>query len=164
LTESGAIVGTPFYMSPEQLAGEKLDERSDVYSIALVLYYCLTGEDLFAAEGLTAVLSKHATLRVRELLASNALLPPNMQELVASMLEENPNMRTRSVKDVLERLTLRRIVALGLAATEDSGAERPTLPFAEVLRPREILPVEDAAALAVADRRKARLRALLDEM
>jgi serine/threonine protein kinase len=164
LTESGAIMGTPFYMSPEQLAGDKLDERSDVYSIALVLYYCLTGEDLFAADGLTAVLAKHATLRVRELLASNALLPPNMQELVASMLEENPNMRTRSVKDVLERLTLRRIVALGLAATEDAGSETPTIPFADLPRPREAVPFEDPAAAAVASRRKARLRALLDEM
>ena len=164
LTETGAIVGTPFYMSPEQLAGEKLDERSDVYSIALVLYYCLTGEDLFAAEGLAAVLGKHATLRVRELLASNALLPPNMQELVASMLEENPNMRTRSVKDVLERLTLRRIVALGLAATEDAAIHTPTVPFREIPRALEPVPFEDAAAVAVADRRKARLRALLDEM
>jgi serine/threonine-protein kinase len=164
LTESGAIVGTPFYMSPEQLGGEKLDERSDVYSIALILYYCLTGEDLFAAEGLTAVIAKHATLRVRELLASNALLPPNMQELVASMLEENPNMRTRSVKDVLERLTLRKIVALGLAATEDDVSGAPTIPFADLARPPQPLLFEDPATAAVADRRKARLRALLDEM
>jgi len=165
LTQSGAILGTPFYMSPEQLGGGKADERSDVYSIGLILYYCLTGEDLFAADGLTAVVAKHASIRVRDVLQSGSFFPPNMQDLVVSMLEEDPTMRTRSVKEVLERLTLRKIVALGLAATEDMSSQTPTIPFREPqARPETVVAFEDPAAVAIADRRKARLRALLDEM
>src|SRR6266550_2780731 len=118
ITQSGMIVGTPFYMSPEQLAGENLDERSDIYSIGLILYYCLTGDDLFRAEGFTAVLAKHTAVRIRDVVATDSL-PANLQDVLVSMMEEDRNMRARSVKEILERLTLRKIVALGLAATED---------------------------------------------
>ncbi|HUP49784.1 MAG TPA: serine/threonine-protein kinase, partial [Thermoanaerobaculia bacterium] len=59
LTQPGMIMGTPSFMSPEQLGGEKLDERSDIYSIGLILYYCLTGDDLFSADGITATMVKH---------------------------------------------------------------------------------------------------------
>src|ERR1051326_6676770 len=110
LTQPGAIMGTPFYMSPEQLAGEKLDERSDIYSIGLILYYCATGDDLFRAESVTLVLTKHAALQIRELLARQSVFPTNLQDVLASMLEEDRNMRARSVKEVLERLTFRTIV------------------------------------------------------
>src|SRR5688500_17115324 len=75
LTQSGVIMGTPFYMSPEQLAGEKLDERSDVYSIGLILYHCLTGEDLFAADGLPAILAKHASLAASGIVADHPRIP-----------------------------------------------------------------------------------------
>lgn len=162
MTQSGVIMGTPFYMSPEQLSGEKLDERSDVYSIGLILYQCLTNQDLFAADGITAVITKHSTLRIDQLLESSSLLPRNLQDVVVSMLEEDRNMRTRSVKEVLERLTLRKIVALGLAATEAHEADVPTVSFGD-FQPREV-PVEDPVIAAAANRRKARLRSLLDEM
>ena len=162
ITTPGTIMGTPFYMSPEQLDGEKLDERSDIYSIGLILYYCLTGEELFRAESVTAVLAKHAATRIRDVVAAHSLLPANLQDVLVSMMEEDWNMRARSVKEVLERLTLRKIVALGLAATEDHptlAEVTPTMTFAEA-------PVltEDPRFAAVAERRKARLRSLLDTM
>ena len=50
LTESGLIVGTPAYMSPEQLLAEKIDARSDIYSVGVVMYECLTGALPFEAE------------------------------------------------------------------------------------------------------------------
>jgi len=165
LTQSGAIMGTPFYMSPEQLRGEKLDERSDVYAIGLVLYYCLTGEDLFAAENVSGVIAKHGSLHVRDILETNPAFPPNLQDVLLSMLQEDLNMRARSVKEVLERLTLRRIVALGLAATEEVAPDLPTISFAE-RGPEAAEPVvaDDSRFAVVAARRKARLRSLLDEL
>jgi serine/threonine protein kinase len=162
LTQSGVIMGTPFYMSPEQLSGEKLDERSDVYSIGLILYHCLTNQDLFAADGITAVVTKHSTMRIDQKLKESSLLPQNLQDVVVSMLEEDRNMRTRSVKEVLERLTLRKIVALGLAATEGHESDAPTVSFGD-FQPREA-PFEDPVLAAAANRRKTRLRSLLDEM
>lgn len=164
LTQSGVIMGTPFYMSPEQLAGEKLDERSDVYSLGLILYHCLTGEDLFAADGITAILAKHATLPVSRIIESNPAIPPNLQEVIISMLEEDRNMRTRSVKEVLERLTLRKIVALGLAATERVTAETPAAHLAELKLVPAPAPFEDPVIAAAAERRKTRLRSLLDDI
>ena len=164
LTQPGMIMGTPYYMSPEQLAGERLDERSDIYSIGLVLYYCLTGEDLFRAEGMSNIMAKHATIRTREVVASHALLPASLQDVLVSMIEEDRNMRARSVKEVLERLTLRKIVALGLAATEDqplvgTGIENlPTIRTAE----EAVTVADDTRVTAAAERRKARLRSLLD--
>ena len=166
LTQSGMIVGTPFYMSPEQLAGEKLDERSDIYSIGLILYYCLTGDDLFRAEGFTAVLAKHAAVQIRDVVATHSLLPANLQDVLVSMMEEDRNMRARSAKDILERLTLRKIVALGLAATEDQPPTlaEDTATVATVLKEDQPTATDERHLAAAAERRKARLRSLLDTM
>ena len=168
LTQPGMIIGSPFYMSPEQLAGKKLDERSDVYSIGLILYYCLTGSDLFRADGFTGVMAKHATTRIRDVLRTQEL-PENLQDVLASMIEEDPNMRARSVKESLERLTLRKIVALGLAATtgqvdETIATDTPTIAMATQAMEEDTPGQEDPRLAVVAERRKARLRSLLDTM
>jgi serine/threonine-protein kinase len=154
LTHSGVIVGSPYYMSPEQLEGTAVDERTDVFSLGLILYYSLTGADLFAAESITGVLARHAANPVNDAVRNNASIPPHLQDLLISMLEENRDRRTRSAREILERLTLRTIVALGIAATGEEPAAVPTMPIVKTPPP------EDSAAA----RRKARLRSLLDEM
>jgi hypothetical protein len=83
------------------------------------------------------------------------------------MIEEDPNMRARSVKEVLERLTLRKIVALGLAATEEQSTEAEDTPTAFKV-PEPVAEIatraEDPRIAAAAERRKARLRSLLDSL
>ena len=164
LTLSGAIMGTPCYMSPEQLSGADVDERSDIYSLGLILYYCLTGEDLFAADSVSAVAAKHNIVRIADVIDEQPLLPLNLRDVLRSMLEKDVNRRARSVKEVLERLTLRKIVALGIAATEGSQPESnsPRTDIATI----ELAPLatEPPAIAAAAERRKARLRSLLDEL
>jgi serine/threonine protein kinase len=167
LTQPGMVIGTPFYMSPEQLGGQKLDERSDIYSIGLILYYCLTGDDLFRADNVTAVMARHSAIQIRDVVATQSKLPPNLQEILVSMIEEDPSMRARSAKEVLERLTLRRIVALGLAATEEqaeTAENTPTVFKAPERVEKESAPAEDPRLTAASERRKARLRSLLDSL
>jgi len=163
LTASGAVVGSPFYMSPEQLRGEALDERTDVYSLGLILYYCLTGVDLFAAESITAVIAKHLSTEV-PIEVSRQEMPHNLREVLVSMLEENRDRRARTVKEVLERLTLRKIVALGLAATEEPVSSSDATTMRVAPQPQPVPPVEEQALASAAAKRKARLRSLLDDL
>ncbi|QUV97310.1 serine/threonine-protein kinase [Chloracidobacterium aggregatum] len=61
LTQAGFVVGTPLYMSPEQLAGERLDPRSDIYSLAIIIYQMLTGQLPFAGDNMQSVMVKRLT-------------------------------------------------------------------------------------------------------
>ena len=58
-TSTGAVVGTPFYMSPEQCLGEPLDARSDVYSLGAMFYEILSGQKPFEAETVSGVINRH---------------------------------------------------------------------------------------------------------
>jgi serine/threonine protein kinase len=69
-TGRGAIVGTPYYMSPEQIRGEPLDHRSDLYSLGAMLYRVITGEPPFTAQTPVGVLTKHLT---------DELVPPRVR-------------------------------------------------------------------------------------
>jgi serine/threonine-protein kinase len=165
LTASGAVVGSPYYMSPEQLRGEALDERTDVYSLGLILYYCITGVDLFAAESITAIIAKHMSTEV-PLEVSRQDMPHNLREVLVNMLEENRDRRARTVKEVLERITLRKIVALGLAATDPVAvtSDASTMRISPPPAAAPAQPVEEQALAVAAERRKARLRSLLDDL
>ena len=89
LTHPGAVLGTPRYMSPEQLAGEPVDARSDVYSAALVIHEALTGE-LPYVKGKLSELCPEAT--------------PGLQELLDHCLKPNPRERPTSAVEVYLRL------------------------------------------------------------
>ena len=94
------IAGTPQYMSPEQVRGESIDHRSDIFSFGVVLCRMLTGRDIFdrgtAVETMNAILNADAA----EWVAAAASIPPPMQSLVLHCLEKAPKDRFQSAQDL----------------------------------------------------------------
>jgi eukaryotic-like serine/threonine-protein kinase len=111
LTQTGVLVGTIFYMSPEQIRGEKLDARSDLFSFGLVLFEMVTGSRAFkgstGAEVHNAVLHG-APQAVRQL---NRTIPPGIESVIRRCLERDRDRRYQSARDLradLDRLKTRR--------------------------------------------------------
>ena len=90
ITGTGAIFGTPHYMSPEQGHGVPLDERSDLYSLGVVLHEMLTGEKPYTAETPLAVIYKHANAPVPQLPQTLGHLQPLLEALLAKRPEDRP--------------------------------------------------------------------------
>lgn len=99
--ETGEVFGSPGYMSPEQLRGEKIDGRSDVFTLGAVLYQCLTGEPAFLREDRDA--SRRAVLDEEgpELDESH---PPVLRELIHEMIARDPDRRPASAAEVGRRV------------------------------------------------------------
>ena len=92
LTAVGSIMGTPFYMSPEQCRGERLDTRSDIYSLGVVAYRLLTGETPFTGSP-PEVIELHKTAVPPTLRDKNRKVPRKMARIVMSALAKNPAER-----------------------------------------------------------------------
>jgi eukaryotic-like serine/threonine-protein kinase len=142
-TDTGQIVGTPLYMSPEQALGRPIDARCDLYSLATVAYRCLTGRPPFVAKHLGELM-----------LALNAAMPPlassfdsslprSIDEWFASMFAKDPDARCgQSARDVatsFEAACAGRApggAASSFIAASLAGAEAPTLPGEAEALPR----------------------------
>ncbi|MGB7331651.1 MAG: serine/threonine-protein kinase, partial [Terriglobales bacterium] len=115
LTRTGAKMGTAFYMSPEQIRGEKLDARSDLFSLGLVLFEMVTGRRAF--KGSTGAAVHDAVLHgspvpVRQL---NPAVPAGVESIIRRSLEKDPSRRYQSARELhadLGRLNLHRSHAL----------------------------------------------------
>jgi len=99
-TGEGVVLGTVGYMSPEQVRGEKADERSDVFSFGAVLYEMLSGQRAFAggssADRASAILKEDPP----DLRANGRNIPPAMERIVRHCLEKSPDERFQSARDL----------------------------------------------------------------
>jgi len=94
LTATGAAIGTPAYMSPEQCAGDRdLDGRSDLYSLGAVAYQMLTGEPPFSGGSTPAIMVKHVTERPAPPSQRRADVPTDLDAIVMRLLEKEPARR-----------------------------------------------------------------------
>ena len=101
LTVTGAMVGTPHYMSPEQAEGQPADYRSDLYSAGVVLYELLTSKKPFTGPVLSAILFQHLHAPIPELPADQARFQP----LLEGTLAKNPADRFPSAADFVQAIT-----------------------------------------------------------
>lgn len=95
LTVVGAVMGTPHYMSPEQCRGERLDHRSDIYSLGVVAYRLLTGETPFKGSP-EEVIKLHQTAKPQPIREWNRKVPRKMARIVMSALAQDPAQRPDS--------------------------------------------------------------------
>ena len=100
LTSVGQIVGTPRYMSDEQLTGGSVDARSDVYALGCIVHEMVTGQPLFTANELLGLLRQKAnwSMQVIEQLAGS--VPEDLLELMKQSLSADPQERTLDLEEV----------------------------------------------------------------
>jgi len=97
LTRTGMSVGTPKYMSPEQMRGKKVDERSDIYSLGIVLYEILTGTAPYKTDDLITLALKHAQGPVPELPRKYEFIQPLLNKMIA----KKPSERVRNCEGLI---------------------------------------------------------------
>jgi tetratricopeptide (TPR) repeat protein len=121
LSHSGAVVGTSYAMSPEQVLGLPLDPRSDLFSLGSLLYEMLTGEAPFRASSAAATLTRVCNYRPLPARQLRAEVPAEVSALVERLLEKEPNARPRAAGEVAARLEE---AAAGIAALRPPPADR----------------------------------------
>lgn len=104
LTSAGQVIGTPEYMSPEQARGGKLDGRSDLYSLGIVMYEMLTGRTPYAESSGTSILAKLAYDREELALQFPSQLPSLIQGVIRDLLRRNPDDRISDADTLASQL------------------------------------------------------------
>jgi eukaryotic-like serine/threonine-protein kinase len=125
MTRPGAILGSLHYMSPEQVMGEPLDARSDLYSVGVTLYQLLTGRLPFDGVGEYAIASSHLRAMPAVPISINPNIPPQLSEAVMKSLAKSPENRFQTAAEFLEAL---RAIRWDEATTLLIPAHRPSDP------------------------------------
>jgi serine/threonine-protein kinase len=105
-TKTGALIGTPAYMSPEQARGMRVDHRSDIYSLGVILYQMVSGQLPFIADGLGELLLAQMTKPPRPLATVAPHVPAKLAAIIHRCLEKDPEARFRYVEELLNLLAL----------------------------------------------------------
>ncbi len=106
MTQTGALVGTMEYMSPEQALAQSLDQRSDVFSVGLIFYELLTGQTPFRADSALASLIKRTQERVVPVTEFDRTIPAALSQIVSRCLERDVELRYQSAAQLLADLEL----------------------------------------------------------
>ncbi len=143
--EKGVLIGTPEYMSPEQVLGKDVDHRSDIYSLGVILYEMLTGEVPFEGDTPMSVAQKQKSMAPPDPRNINAQIPEELSRLILRCLEKDRGKRYQDAEEVLEEIrqiqkgvpTTDRILPEGKTDTEKIVEKRwensiAVLPFADL--------------------------------
>ena len=135
LTRPGVLIGTPEYMSPEQVEGGAADQRSDIYAVGIILYEMLTGRVPFAGDTPIAIALKHKTESPPNPRELNARIPEALSRLVLRCLEKDPAKRFESPENLLSELE-----AIGREHRTSAPSLSPEKP-AQKMRPKLSRPI-----------------------
>jgi len=120
LTQTGMIVGTPYYLSPEQIKGKKIDQRSDIYALGATLYELVTGEPPFRGDSPLEILYQHINENAKALAKSVPDIDPVMERLIARCIEKDPARRFQRAEEIIAML-------------EDDGGGEPAVIFEKTM-------------------------------
>ena len=139
---SDRVLGTPAYLSPEQIEGQKQDGRSDLFSLGIVLYEMITGVRPFAGNSLGAVCAQILTASPIPPTQLHPTLPAAFDRILARCLAKNPDNRYQSGNDLARALYL-------VARSRDKLSRQPNRPywFMRPAHPRDLLAIASAVLL-----------------
>lgn len=104
LTKTGAVFGTPLYMSPEQAAGLDIDQRSDIYSLGVIMFEMAAGRPPFNAENVMAILSQHMYKAPPSLRSLVPDIPEALEAIIVRLLSKKPDTRYSTMDELVADL------------------------------------------------------------
>ncbi|MGH7492461.1 MAG: serine/threonine-protein kinase [bacterium] len=125
LTQGNVVMGTPVYMSPEQIRGAAVDARADLYALGILLYECAAGTTPFKGE-IMAVCHQHVNEAPPSPRHLNPGLPGEIEALILKLLEKEPTRRLQSAADLLAELEA---LPMHLRQPQVNIYSQPTIPF-----------------------------------
>lgn len=137
LTGAGSVLGTPAYMSPEQAKGQTVDGRSDIYSLGVVLYELLTGQQPFRADTPLAVVLKHVSEPLAPPRTVKADIPEPLERIVLKAMAKDPAQRYQSAGEMEQALNtaLQEVAGTIKTVTVPPAAKPPTQDITNVVPP-----------------------------
>ncbi len=129
VTGAGVIIGTPEYMSPEQVEGKEIDQQSDLYSLGIILCEMVTGRRPFEGDTALSIALKHKTEIPKNPREYNAQVPEDLSRLILKCLEKDKRKRYQTADEVLTELT---------QVEEEIPTTEKAIPQGKALSSREI--------------------------
>lgn len=133
LTDAGAILGTPAYMAPEQVRGERVDGRADLWSVGVMLFELVAGDTPFGSQHAIAVLGRVLLDPAPSLASVDPSVPPALAALVAALLDKNPAQRPSDCEAIARRIE--EVLGDPRAASWLAGAPRWSVVSDEAVAP-----------------------------
>jgi len=148
LTQTGAVLGTATYFSPEQAEGATVDGRSDVYSLGVVLYEMATGQPPFTGDNPVSIAYKHVREQPEMPTQRNAAIPASLEAVIMQAMAKNPEQRYQSAQglraDLLRFIQGRTVEAADPATVMASALAAADLPVADATRVGRAVTYESA--------------------
>ena len=120
--QTQGMMGSPYYMAPEQWGDEEIDRRADIYSLGVILYQMLTGEVPFKGSSVPSIMNKHLTTPPLPLHDRGVFVPPEVERAVRHALEKEVGARPQTIEDFIAEL--REAAAAVKACRGRRGADR----------------------------------------